>query len=329
MRSIKIASPFIIFLFFIFSNTFSQGTLFIELAEKGNQIEIKAITDSGKHSFIVYDSEKVFSSCNKLDKIVSKTNYGRPRVIKKLNKEIDYLSEILIAPIESQVENCDLINIKITLSSVRIPFEFLRLNGRFIYKQKPILFSYEKTSLDQIEKLDLQKGFIVCDLTADPENACGAIHEKKTSDFHYITDINLDTIKNARDMDFILMSVHGGIYLDSCKSIIVVNDEILYPSAFTQKNLKLIYFDSCHLGKGKNFVDQFHTLNAEYYIGPIISNEAGNSSTKTILTFFKHLDNNNPLESLMKTKKELMAYSDDNILVELWFAAPFRLYKMN
>ena len=119
-------------------------------------------------------------------------------------------------------------------------------------------------------------------MTADPENACKSINEKyENSYFDYIENVNIDGIKKAKDFDFLLMSVHGVIDVNSCQGFIKINNEKLYPSTFSRKNLKLVYFDSCHLGKAKNFVDRFHSLDAQYYLGPIISNEAGNSSTKT------------------------------------------------
>jgi hypothetical protein len=317
------------YLVFGFSNIYSQQTLVIEILENKNQIEVKATISGVLQSFTINKPNKLFASCYTVDNIVSRTDEGNPRILKKLDNEITYLSQKLINPILPLIDSCEIINIIVSESSVRIPFEFLRYRDDFIYKQKPILFCYEKVNLDQIHKVDFQKGFIVCDLTADPENACGDIHKKINSDFHYITDLNIDTIRKVQNMDFILMSIHGAVNIKSSDGYMNVNGYKLIPSIFTQKKLKLIYFDSCHLGKGKNFVDRFKALNAEYYIGPIISNQAGNSSTKTILAFFEHLEKNDPLESLMKTKKELIAYSDNNILVELWFAAPFRLYKMN
>jgi hypothetical protein len=311
------------------SQAYAQNTLLIEITEIEKKLEVKAKNDRQNQSFSIDDSDKLFSSCYKVDDIVSKTDYGNPKIIKRLNNEIEYLSKTLINPLLPLIDSCEIINILVSESSVRIPFEFLRYRDDFIYKQKPILFCYEKINVDQIQKIDFQKGFIVCDLTSDPENACGAVHKKISSDFHYITDLNIDTIRHAHDMDFILMSIHGNINIKSCDGYMSVNRDKLIPSIFTQKKLKLVYFDSCHLGKGKNFIDRFKSLNAEYYIGPIISSEAGNSSTKTMLAFFRNLENYDPLVSLMKTKKELITYSNNNSLVELWFAAPFRLYKLN
>jgi hypothetical protein len=124
------------------------------------------------------------------------------------------------------------------------------------------------------------------------------------------------------------MSVHGRIETATCNSYIKINNEELSPAIFNQRKLKLIYFDSCHLGLGLNFVKKFHDLEAGYYLGPIISNEAGNSSTKTIKYYFENLHSSNPVESLLKTKQILKGYFPAGVR-ELFSAAPFRIYKLN
>ena len=320
-------------LFLASSLNFSRvnaNVLFIDIEEKQDSSQIFIHTNTNKKVHVIDNADKIFKSCNIIDTIVSRRGKGNSNIISKLEKEIDFLSAELLKPIQDFVLNYETINVKISESSIKIPFEFLRFSNEFLYRTKPIIYSYNELQSDDFPVVDLDNGFIITDLTADPENACNSIKEKhKNSYFNYIENVNTDSIKKAKDFDFLLMSVHGIIDINSCQGFININSEKLYPSTFSQKNLKLVYFDSCHLGKAKNFVDRFHSLEAQYYLGPIISNEAGNSSTKTILTFFNFLEDNNPAVSLMKTKQALRKYSNNNILVELWFAAPFRIYKLN
>jgi len=322
-----------LFLFLVGNLNFSYvnaNVLFIDIEEKQDSSQIFIHTNTNKKVHVIDNADKIFKSCNIIDTIVSRRGKGNSNIISKLEKEIDFLSAELLKPIQDFVLNYETINVKISESSIKIPFEFLRFSNEFLYRTKPIIYSYNELQSDDFPVVDLDNGFIITDLTADPENACNSIKEKhKNSYFNYIENVNTDSIKKAKDFDFLLMSVHGIIDINSCQGFININSEKLYPSTFSQKNLKLVYFDSCHLGKAKNFVDRFHSLEAQYYLGPIISNEAGNSSTKTILTFFNFLEDNNPAVSLMKTKQALRKYSNNNILVELWFAAPFRIYKLN
>jgi hypothetical protein len=304
--------------------------LFIDIEKKQDSLQVFIHANENKKIYVINNADKIFKSCNIIDTIVSRRGKGNSTIINSLEKEIDFLSTELLKPIKEFVLNYEIINVKISESSIKIPFEFLRINSEFLYRTKPIIYSHNKLQSDDFPIVDLNNGFIVTDLTADPENACNSINEKyKNSYFNYIENVKIDSLKKAKDFDFLLMSVHGIIDINSCQGFININQEKLYPSTFSQKNLKLVYFDSCHLGKAKNFVDRFHSLDAQYYLGPIISNEAGNSSTKTILTFFNFLEDNNPVVSLMKTKQALRKYSNNNILVELWFAAAFRIYKLN
>jgi len=322
-----------LFLFLVGSLNFScvnANVLFIDIEKKQDSLQIFIHTNEKKKVYVINNADNIFKSCNIIDTIVSRRGKGNSTIIGKLEKEINFLSTELLKPIKELVLNYETINVKISESSIKIPFEFLRINNEFLYRAKPIIYSYNKLQSDAFPKVDLDNGFIITDLTADPENACSSINKKyKNSYFNYIENINIESIKKAKDFDFLLMSVHGIIDINSCQGFININNKKLYPSAFSQKNLKLIYFDSCHLGMAKNFVDRFHSLDAQYYLGPIISNEAGNSSTKTILMFFNFLKNNNPVVSLMKTKQTLRKYSNNNILVELWFAAAFRMYKLS
>jgi len=322
-----------LFLLLVGSLNFSYANakvLFIDIEKEQDSLHVFVQTNEDKNVYVINNANKIFKSCYAIDTIVSRRGKGNRSIINSLEKEIDFLSIELLKPVKELVLNHETINVKITESSIKIPFEFLRINNKFLYRTKSIIYSYNKLQSEDFPKVDLNNGFIITDLTADPENACSSINKKyNNSYFNYIENINIDAIQKAEDFDFLLMSVHGIIDINSCQGHIKINNEKLHPSTFSQKNLKLVYFDSCHLGKAKNFVDRFHSLDAQYYLGPIISNEAGNSSTKTILTFFNFLEDNNPAVSLVKTKQALRKHSNNNILVELWFAAPFRIYKLN
>lgn len=318
---------------FVGSLNFSRvnaKVLFIDIEKKQDSLQVLIYANENKKVYIINNADSIFKSCNTIDTIVSRRGKGNSTIINNLENEIDFLSTELLKPIKELVLNHETVNVKISESSIKIPFEFLRINSEFLYRNKSIIYSYNKLQSDEFQKVDLTNGLIISDLTADPENACKSINEKyKNSLFNYIENVNIDSLKKTKDFDFLLMSVHGIIDVNSCQGFIKINNEKLYPSTFSQKNIKLVYFDSCHLGKAKNFIDRFHSLDAQYYLGPIISNEAGNSSTKTILTFFNFLEDNNPVVSLMKTKQALRKYSNNNILVELWFAGAFRIYKLN
>lgn len=308
---------------------YAKSVLFVEVKDSAGGFEITANLNAEHIRFFIKHSSEILDRSNKILEIVNETNEGSQKTIARLNEHVNFLSKKLIDPIHDLLLKADILNVKISNASIRIPFEFLKTEETYLYLLKPIIFSYSIIDPDNKDLLNLDFGFIVRDSTADPENACGEIYSKMSKSKYYQTEqVNIDTLKKAGNYDFLLMSVHGAYDLESTQSIISVNDQLVLPKWLPANNLKLAYFDSCELGKGINFLDHFSKSGTMYFIGPIITNESGNSSTKTILTYFKNLETHAPLDALLKTKHELKSLCNNNALVELWYAAPFRLYKL-
>jgi hypothetical protein len=72
-------------------------------------------------------------------------------------------------------------------------------------------------------------------------------------------------------------------------------------------------------------------MGTKYFVAPILSNEAGNSSMMTIQVFFKHLlHSKRPEVALFHTRKVLWdAYRDDHFVYRAWRGFPFRVYRLN
>jgi hypothetical protein len=69
----------------------------------------------------------------------------------------------------------------------------------------------------------------------------------------------------------------------------------------------------------------------KYFLAPMMSNEAGNSSTLTIKAFFRELAAGvDPVEALYRARRELhAAFETEALRVLLWKAFPFRVYALN
>ena len=70
----------------------------------------------------------------------------------------------------------------------------------------------------------------------------------------------------------------------------------------------------------------------QFYLGPIISNDAGDSSTKTMIWFFTAvLEHGNPIKALFETRKRLFEFYATkerlNIVKSLNKAFAFRIYE--
>jgi hypothetical protein len=95
----------------VISKAYSQKTLIIEIIEKENHIEVIAKNDWHNQSFIIDDSDKLFSTCIDVDYIVSRRDKGNLEIINRLNSKINYLSQKLINPIMLLIDSSEIINI--------------------------------------------------------------------------------------------------------------------------------------------------------------------------------------------------------------------------
>ncbi len=68
-----------------------------------------------------------------------------------------------------------------------------------------------------------------------------------------------------------------------------------------------------------------------YAVAPILSNEAGDSSTGTIEIFFSELAKGiDPVKALFSARSALYErYALDDIQTALWRSFPFRVYRLN
>lgn len=126
------------------------------------------------------------------------------------------------------------------------------------------------------------------------------------------------------------MSVHGKID-NTAPDQVVLGSGSGVATDFSTIKPRLAYFDSCRLGVSGGFLNAFLEVGSLYFVAPVLSNEAGNSSTKTMQLFFKHLQQGTrPELALFLTRKELWEiYRDDTFAYRVWRAFPFRVYRLN
>jgi hypothetical protein len=106
---------------------------------------------------------------------------------------------------------------------------------------------------------------------------------------------------------------------------------VLFAGDFSKLRSKIAYFDSCRIGISNSFLESFSGAGTIYFVAPIVNNEAGNSSTKTMDLFFNHLiQGETPEVALFLTRKELWNFYDEEALAfRAWRAFPFRVYRLN
>jgi hypothetical protein len=152
-----------------------------------------------------------------------------------------------------------------------------------------------------------------------------------SSRYYKIEEMNLAKLSSVRAADILLISAHGWVQFANTDSM-KMGEERLRPERLSHLSPSLIYFDSCNLGVSAHFIQSFRDRGAQFYVAPILANEAGNSSTKTIAYFFERLKaGDTPSKALFYTRKKLYElYGEkEGFNMLLYRAFPFRVYSLN
>ncbi|HEV2667083.1 MAG TPA: hypothetical protein VG324_19335, partial [Blastocatellia bacterium] len=212
------------------------------------------------------------------------------------------------------------------------PLDLLHFKGRPLFLQKPVSYSFERLAAGRFLFSPEWKALIISDKTSDPENGCQLLKEMlPASGYYAIEDMNLTKLASIQSPDLLLISAHGSVGYGNVDGM-KLGDERLLSEHFSHLSPKLVYLDSCALGASASFIQGFRERGTRYYLATIVSNEAGNSSTKTIAFFFERLRaGDTPSRALFFTRRKLYEdYGEKEGFAKLLFRAfPFRVYLLN
>jgi len=238
------------------------------------------------------------------------------------------LGHEIYGPIRDLVEKALEIEFIISKECIYFPFDALYFNGKQLFLQKPILYNLNGLQNSQININKNWKGFMVSEMTADPDR--GVLLIKKIlpeSQYFDSSEVYLKDFNKARDIDFIIISTHGGVksmYLDHIT---------VFPKHLAVMEPKLVYLDSCTLGVSYDFLYCLQKEGIQYFLGPILSNEDGNSSTITMKGFFTALlRGEKPSQALFSTRKALynrFKLQKNSFSMLMFRAFTFRIYRLN
>lgn len=247
---------------------------------------------------------------------------------------IQWLGEQILSPLEQFIQRCQAINFIIPQYLVKYPFDLLHYRRKPLFLQKPITYSFSKVNSSLTFSEDWS-ALIISDPTADPENGAAMVQEIFADSVYYkIQELTLEKLSLIQPKDLVLISAHGSVYLNYSeqKDHIILGQSQLLPADLSRLSPKLIYLDSCQLGVSHEFIQSLKRSKTQYYIAPILSNEAGNSSTQTIQLFFESIKAGlSPTLALFKARTQLYQQfkQTDAYLKLMWRAFPFRVYHLN
>lgn len=195
-------------------------------------------------------------------------------------------------PVQTLLSQCTEIEFVLEDDSlIAHPFDLLIFQGKHLFLRKPIAYSFNKVGSQRFDLKDVTNGLFISDETADPQRAVMEIREFiPNSTYKDINDVKAEDFATLGPVDLLLMSAHGHTFAEKDDFIELDDEQQLKAEYLSSLKPKLVYFDSCFMGSSVDFIKLFRSQKVAFYIAPIVPNEAGNSSTKTICLFFEALD---------------------------------------
>jgi hypothetical protein len=251
----------------------------------------------------------------------------------ELAQTLSELGEQILVPFAEEIDGATVLNIEIPPDLIKFSIDALQLGGEPLYIRKPLVYTLGQTATKPALALaPSASGILISDRTSDPERAVFRVREFFARSVLVEAD-EVDGIKLQRysPVDFAVISVHGRVGYNEADVMALPSKEELSPELIGSLRPRLVYLDSCNLGLSLRYLRALQIAGVRYVLAPILSNEAGNSSTRTIEAFFRELSlGNDPIAALHSAKRQLYAhYKSDDLRAVLWRAFPFRIYELH
>jgi hypothetical protein len=296
------------------------------------EIKITGKLNDGKETVIFCESVVTKKRFERLYRIIDEIEYKRLQVYQRT---VDTLSNQLVLPFAKELKESNSIIVDIDSSLLNFAIEFIKIKNESIALFRPLVFKInDRINTETSDIVILHKGYIVRDPTSDPENACINIYRQyPSSEFKSAYKIFEKDLTIKPGIDFILISAHGDADSITFKGGIALNKiDNVSGSFFKENNPAVVYIDGCQQGVNWTYISALaETDESNFYLGPIVSNDSGESSTKTINWFFSYLRNtHNPIISIWKTRNRLYKHYNQKInkmdVINKSFI--FRIYKV-
>jgi hypothetical protein len=254
--------------------------------------------------------------------------------IKELNADLQWLSEQLITPFASQLQQSELVRFVVYEDLIYCPFDLLLLDGNYLFLQRRVCYQVEEGQGEDAPKIELGSALLIADLTADPEKACLEVSKLiPESTYAEVKDANLRMIEEAADqVDALIISAHGDLD-DNSRGAVYLNEQSISPKLIEKLEAWVVYFDSCGQGSNIAYVQAFQDeSDVQFYLAPIVSNDAGDSSTLTMIWFFTAVrEYGDPIRALYETRQRLFTHYAQqkklDLVTSLNKAFVFRIYE--
>jgi len=299
--------------------------LYLRFEETAGKAVIHAEFGAEKKSYTVSESpETLRQDFDKLYHRLEKVKATRSVIEKLLGRH----EKPFYDPVSAYIDKADEIQFIIDADSIQYAFDLITFNNRPLFLHKPISFSASKQAPKQNTFSETWSGLAVSDPSADPDRGVKFLKQiLPKTEYYNMKDLDYKQFKRINQKDITLLSLHGG--LEKSGANMDLNDHYLFAKDIAGLRSRIVYLDSCQMGADFNFLTTLRENGNEYLIAPLLSNEAGDSSTKTIHYFFTHLSQgDSPAVAMHKAKikmHDLYRKKKYERLLEKIF--PFRVYR--
>lgn len=231
--------------------------------------------------------------------------------LKEFEASLAFVSERLLKPFTSQIDTHDFIRFIVFEDLIHAPLDLLLYRGQYLFLQRQVCYQIDEGYVDDEPEVEIESALLLADLSADPERACAQVAELvEESVYAEDEDARIELLEeHGAEVDLIVISAHGTLD-DENRGFLTLNDEDISPEQLEDISAWIVYFDSCQQAINIDYLEAFqYAGDVEYYLAPIISNDAGDSSTKTMLWFTeKVMASQNPFQALFETRQSLFNY---------------------
>lgn len=285
-------------------------------------------TIEGEASAIVERFEAIYHALESQDR----------RAANALPEHVRALSAALIEPFAALFRRATSVRVVLPEELAQCAFDLLELDGKPLFLTLPVSYVLDDDVDEYEEREQLRTGLILADLTADPEKACEAVHRKLPQTKYYEMDEDsYDHVDSLEACDLLLVSGHGSLEDDGSGELALYDEDeesCITDEEIAELETTLVYFDSCQMGVNWDFIGTFYEEgSSRYYVAPIISNDAGDSSTKTMDWFFSGVSQHGDMaRALFDARTKLHAhYSREGLspITVLNKSFAFRLYEFD
>ena len=319
------------------------NTLILDIAQTGQALAVQATIGDETRRYEVAEQQKIPAKLRTIYRLLNPTPflwneiYGFLTHLRKavgwpdIHSLLAETGHALYSPIQEWVESARAIEFILKEDCLGYPLEALYYQGRPLFLHKPSTYRLGGGHPDtHLHVSEGWKGVLIADKTSDPEEAVLGVKSLFPNSIYFDSlEVHPEDLQGIPAADFVLISGHGGP-----DDGIDLKHIPIRPQTLVHMAPKLVYLDSCQLGLNLGFLHSLEKSGALYYLAPTLSNESGESSTRTIERFFGALlAGEPPANALFKARKSLYEhYTDeegDDFRVAMFRAFPFRVYRLN